>query len=741
MASKKGQKHQCVRCGTKFYDLNKIPVTCPKCGIGKNIGARLAKPRKKDLKTFLWTIFIDPHSKKPEVIAGPNTIDTSSLTEPGWYFFSPGIAAENENINPSDTIYLQEAPVEGVRSYLETYAFKGIGKETAKKLTSEQGPNVLSDLSGSAREISENYGIPLKIARSFEKAWKTKENTRLLQILLRQLGLGNAACKHVMETYGNQILERFLKDPFELVRDIPYFHFEDAQKVVNTLMLDLPRDRKIIAAMEHCLYLSEKDRGHTCAPLERAFGKVAQLIDVEDETIINSIRSSSGYFCFMENKGEEYIATLPSAEREKKISSGLYSLFSVQKSLGDKDTVRVSEFKLPGSLELSEKQKAALERAIKEPVTLITGGPGTGKTTMVIALVRALKAQGRHVTLCAPTGRAAKRLEETPGLRSFEPTTIHLLLTKLKARKHRKIDVLIIDEASMVDADLMVRILDVLGEKNSLIMIGDADQLPPVGPGQVFKDLLKMKGIPNERLVENCRQSEGSNIITAAKSVMAGRLPPYHENMFESQYEFREENDEQKLQDLVLNLYLTELPERLGLDKFNEIQVLTPQRTGLLGTRALNRKIQDNLWAGNKPLLAQENREPLFHGDKVIQTVNNYALGVMNGDIGRILDLKNKIVVDFRGKEIEFDSENSRALEPAYAITVHKSQGSEYPAVIIPTSRTHMHMLGRNLLYTAITRGKEKVLIVGNREVYRAGIGAAWKDFRYTILPLMNAHE
>ena len=741
MASKKGQKHRCDRCGTKFYDLNSIPVTCPKCGTGRNLGARPEKLRKKDVKTFLWTIFNDFHSKKHEVIVGPNSIDTSLLTEPGWYFFPPGISAENKPIEPSDAIYMREAPIEGIRSYLETYAFKGIGKETAKKLTREHGINVLSTLSGSAREISENYGIPLKTARSFEKAWKKTEDTRLLQILLRQLGLKNAACKHVVETYGNKILVWFLKDPFELVRDIPYFYFEDAQKIADMLMLDLPRDRKIIAAMEHCLYVSEKDRGHTCAPLERAFGKVAQLIDVEDETIINTIRSSSGYFRFMENQGREYIATLPSAEREEKISSDLYSQFPVQTSLGDKDTVRVSELKLPGSLELSEKQKEALERTVKEPVTLITGGPGTGKTTMVIALVRAFKAKGRHVTLCAPTGRAAKRLEETPGLRGFEPTTIHLLLTKLKARKHRGIDVLIIDEASMVDADLMVRILDVLGEKNSLIMIGDADQLPPVGPGQVFKDLLKMKGIPNARLLENFRQSEGSNIITAANSVMAGRLPSYHENMLESEYEFREENDEQKLQDLVLNLYLTELPERLGLDKFNEIQVLTPQRTGLLGTRALNRKIQDNLWSGDKPLIAQENREPLFHGDKVIQTVNNYELGVMNGDIGRILNRKNKIVVNFGGKEVEYDSGNSRALEPAYAITVHKSQGSEYPAVIIPTSKTHMHMLGRNLLYTAITRGKEKVLIVGNREVYRAGIGAAWKDFRYTILPLMNAHE
>ena len=340
--------------------------------------------------------------------------------------------------------------------------------------------------------------------------------------------------------------------------------------------------------------------------------------------------------------------------------------------------------------------------------------------------------------LCAPTGRAARRLEAAPDLKAVKPSTIHRMLSQRSGNKTQKVDALIIDEASMIDLDLMARVIDVLDEeKSTLIMIGDADQLPPVGSGQLFCDLLKNPGIKSLRLTENFRQSDGSGIIDAAGSVIAGRTPDLTHVVKENGFTFIERADDQEILATVLDLYMKELPVTFGVERERDIQILCPQRTGMVGTNNLNEKIQGTLRSGRKAIYSEKKSHSFFVGDKVINTTNNYELSVMNGDIGHVLRGKDDVFVAFDGEEKKFDSKAVKSLELAYAISIHKSQGSEYPVVIIPVSNAHAHMLGRNLIYTAITRAKMAAIVIGSKETFEAGIRAAWKDFRYTISPTL----
>jgi exodeoxyribonuclease V alpha subunit len=749
MSDKRGNKIKCSSCGAAFYDMTKTYLSCPKCGIfhvsDKTLQKQNAAKRKNPHKTRknnskpnsdLWVCVLEGGNTKATVVRGPSNLNTSSLREPGWYFFKPLKSGETKPLSPKTALHMMEDPSAGIQSYLQTHAFKGVGPETAKKLAVPETYNIFEDLSRPAKEISVAYGINASTATLFEMAWAKTSKTRDIQIMLRQLGLGNAVVKQIRETLGNDVIEEILSNPYELVRKIKYFTFEDAENIVASLNLDLSSDQRIISAMELCLFRIEKNRGHTCAPLERAFKDNDKLIDVDHDIMEGVLRSATEHFKFAEYDDQEHIATVPSFEREHEIASRIGNLLSTGGAPDEHIDFDFDKLNLRASLELSDEQKEALNGAINSRVFLITGGPGTGKTRMVEAIVKALKSEGRYVTLCAPTGRAAKRLEEEGGLGSFSPTTIHLLLTYVKSEKVKDIGTLIIDEASMVDADLMTEILDILNEHNHLIMIGDADQLPPVGPGQVFKDLLNSDKVPVARLTGNFRQTEGSKIIKLARDVIGGNDPHLSRVTSDKGVIFIPESDEDKMQNLVLDLYNTELPRMFNLETSDEVQILTPMRKGTVGTEALNQEIQNTLWGNDEPLFQEGNRKPLYRGDKVIQTSNNYQLDVRNGDIGTILrgGDNGEIFVSYATKDVPYDRESLEALEPAYAISIHKSQGSQYPAVIIPIARSHQFMLGRNLLYTAITRAKAHVVIIGDESAFKAGVNAAYKDFRYTML-------
>ncbi len=727
-----GKQIKCKNCDTIYYSDEDGSPTCQKCGVFAT--TLHAKGDQLGYNTEVSVIYIKENPIRVVIVDGPSNIDTSRLSNPGWYFFSVNLDIIQTPIDPKKAILLNHLPIIGIQSFLESYYFKGIGKEIAKKLISSSDRNIFEILTLPAHQISKQISIPITIAKNLSKTWNQLSSSRALHILLRELGLNHNVSNQILKNHGNKIISYFLSDPYQLVDLIPQFSFKIANTVVKKLRLKLPEEYKIAAAMNFCLSRTEKRNGHTCGPIDRAFEEVSNLTNTPPETQKTALRSMRKKFIFTRVNNKEYISTYLSNERDEKISVGIKELLISDRKTTQKKLVKIKELRINKSIKFSDEQEKALNLAMMASVTLITGGPGTGKTTLVRALVAAFKNDNRSVTLCAPTGRAAKRLSETPGLKSFKPTTIHLLLVQIKSKKKSEIDTLIIDESSMIDIELMEKIIEILKPENSLIMIGDADQLPPVGPGQVFKDLLKSDQIPTVRLTGNFRQIKGSSIISAAQSVIRGKQPKIDAKDLESDFQFIEETNDERLQQKVIDLYLNLLPPLFGPVQSTGIQILTPQRTHLLGRYALNRVIQNILWPKKKPIIVTPDEQWLFRGDKVMQKTNDYELGVMNGDIGKIKKGGKKITVAINGRDIEYDHDKALALEPAYAISIHKSQGSEYPAVIIPISQKHQFMLSRNLLYTAITRGKRKVIVIGNLHTFKAGIKATWKDFRYTLL-------
>ncbi|MEE2745854.1 MAG: AAA family ATPase, partial [Pseudomonadota bacterium] len=574
----------------------------------------------------LWVCMVEEKTAKATLVCGPSNLNTSALIEPGWYFFQPQKIKGTTLLSVQSALYMTTPPTKGIQSYLETKAFRGIGRETAKKLSIPLTNNIFEDLSLPYKEISNKHGISEAIAKTFEKAWAKTKETHALEIMLRQFGITDKTVNQIIELFGNSIIPQILLNPFELVRKVPNFNFEDAENIINSLSLDLSSDQRIISAMESCLFRFEASKGHTCVPIESAFKGNQFLIDGDYEVIEGCLRSATGYFKFKEIENQEYISTLTSFERENHIASCINMFLSRHVPLNKWTDFDVSTLTLKDSFELSRDQIEALNGALNSKIFLITGGPGTGKTRMVEAIVKALKNLGKHVTLCAPTGRAARRLGEEGGLATFNPMTIHLFLTYIKSMKIKEVGTLIIDEASMVDTELMAEILNSLTSKDSLIMIGDADQLPPVGPGQVFKDLLDSDKLPYARLTDNFRQSEGSGIVKLAADVIRGNNPRLDLETAQAGAEFIYESNENKIQSRILDLYNSILPEQLDLLTSEEIQILTPMRKGAVGTIALNSAIQQTLWSEATPILTKNNSKILYHGDRVIQTSNNYEL-------------------------------------------------------------------------------------------------------------------
>ncbi len=388
----------------------------------------------------------------------------------------------------------------------------------------------------------------------------------------------------------------------------------------------------------------------------------------------------------------------------------------------------------------SDQQIAAINTALSKGVSVITGGPGTGKTTMILGLVRAIKSLDMYVTLCAPTGKAAKRLGEATGLQKFKPSTVHRYL----GNPNIKFDVLIVDEASMLDIGLFLRLLTTIPDGSQLILIGDKDQLPPVSAGQPFKDIIQfmnrnLKNTNEKTEVNLDRHVNG--IVSAAYAINAGKEPDSNFNLENDNFEFVE-CDKEKICETVLEYYFLKLPNILNtnFEKIrDELQVLSPQRNGSVGVTNLNAQIQNKLTKKNVSLYKAQRGKDLefFKMDKVIQTANDYELGVMNGEVGHVISKNEEgLIALFNDKEIVFDDEQVENLELAYALTVHKSQGSEYAGVIIPVTSEHTFMLSRNLLYTAVTRGKSKVCIIGEKESFNKAIREAFKGSRYTGLQL-----
>ena len=733
ISKKFGEKSTCTKCGIKFYNLNKSSTPCPKCGEAqvKNKEKKIPNKKKRVVKEasvdLISLIRLEENKRKAEVLISNEKLDVSNIKKTGWYFLSEEHINADKTINLTKVIHLNNPPLEGIISYIQTYPFKGIGKETAKVIAQSDLSELFSNNKLDINYLMISCGLSEFRAINFIKVWNKSVDHRVLQILLRELGVGNAASNEIVEKHKERALELII-NPYKLL-DISYFTLLNVDLIVQKLQLKISLEEKIIGIMRYVLKRLEQSRGHTGFEIQHAYLEFMKLYKIDQIDLDKVVRGLNDTFVFKFKDKVEYIITRESYERDKNIALALKKL----KEAKVKFLKKIKNYRLPTSLKLSESQDEALKNTLANPVSIINGGPGTGKTHMIQAITHILSKTNINICLCAPTGKATKRLENIKSLEQLGPKTIHFLLEKTKNSHELKIDALIIDEFSMVDVKLMERMLDLLEPGSMLVMIGDANQLPSVSSGQVFKDLLNSNKIPYTELKENFRQKSDSSIVGIANQIIqkSFRMP----KDFKGEFKFWVEKNEVKIRDKILKLYLDHLPKERKINGDKDIQILSPMRKGILGIHALNASIQSRKWEGLNPILEKNEQEKLFLNDKIINTKNNYDLEIMNGDIGEIIRNDKETIVKINNQEVSFNKKDIYSLEPAYAISIHKSQGSEYPIVIIPISKEHTHMLSTNLLYTAITRAKDEVILIGDPEVFINGINSYWKTERDTFLP------
>ena len=744
----KGSKHTCESCGTKYYDLGNANHPCPKCGnvaaanniakskkaaAGGRKGGSADKPEEK-LKTLILFKVSESNPKTGHDIFGRSYDLKFSDAAAGWYVTSAS-DAENNMIRTQDAVlFLSAAPLDGLIQFLSSRNFSGIGQVGASDLVLENGEKVLTSIVKSKNTIAEELGVDKKKANALEVGWQHSPTSNVFNILLNELGLSPFQVREVSSKFGADIVKTLRSNPFELVQAVSRFDFADVERVCGRLHLKISEEQQIVAASEYYLLeRAEKRLRHTCLPKDNLIQRVSELLSKPEASIERTISASGDALIFGSRKDRVVVATKASAARDDQLVKTLMTISKNYSSVSKKDERKVSDFEVRNGIALSEEQVGAINLAVNNPICLITGGPGAGKTTMLQALVSSLKDHDLKVRICAPTGKAAKRIGENRYLEKFKPSTIHMYLAQAKGAKF---DTMIVDEASMIDIDLMLELINSLPHGCSIILVGDAEQLPPVGAGQPFKDLLESQKIPTAFLTGNYRQDSFSDTVISARNIIKGKMPSINGDLSATDFNFFECPQDQQAE-AILRLYFELLPQKLNVSPI-DLQILTPQRPGHVGLIRLNELIQKRITGDSEILFTKKsgNFDMAFRvGDKVIQRKNSYKLGVMNGDQGTILrETKGQTIVEFNGRNVSLNNDERYDLELAYATTVHSSQGSEYPGVIMPVTSSHAHMLSRQLIYTAVTRGKRQVCLVGEAVALKSALAQFQKDFRWTNL-------
>ena len=638
-------------------------------------------------------------------------------------------------------------PMQGraqIETFLASGVIRGIGPSTAKQLLQHFGDKVLDVLEHTPERLRELPGIGRARAKAIGESWTAQKSTRELMLFLADSGIGVARAARIQKEFGGDAVRLIRQDPYRLVRAIRGIGFATADALALKLGLARDAPERIRAGLSHALSEASA-QGHCGLPVDELIPRCAKLLGIDSDRIGAAIAAEvQAKQLTRDTLGGREAIFLPwlfKAERE--IARGLRRV--VQASglpLGGGDEEAGQRPTLHG-VPLSPSQRHAVEVALRSKVCVITGGPGVGKTTIVNSIVQIAAAADAEILLAAPTGRAARRLGEST---DREAKTIHRLL-EVNAQDGRfarneddplECDLLIVDEASMIDVMLMQALVAALPSEAALLLVGDIDQLPAVGPGQVLNDIIHSGVIPVVRLTEVFRQDAASRIIVSAHAINEGRMPELTHR--DGDFYFFTSADSGSAAETIVNLVAERIPNRFGLDPLREIQVLCPMRRGTAGVEGLNAALQKRLnpRASDPNAPRIERLGTAFHaGDKVMQTVNNYDKDVFNGDTGVILGIETEsstAIVDIDGRRLEYKDEELDDLVLAYATTIHKSQGSEYPAVVIALTMQHAVMLQRNLIYTAVTRGKKLVVIVGEKSALRQGVSTAGSNRRWTKL-------
>ena len=647
------------------------------------------------------------------------------------------------------------ASVEGIQKYLGSGLIKGIGPVMAKRIVGRFGEATLDVIENEGERLQEVEGIgPMRLAQ-IRKAWQDQKEIRDLMVFLQGHGVSSTYATKIFKRYGVGSKTVVGENPYRLAMDIAGIGFLTADRIAQKLGFAPNSPLRAEAGLLFALHESVSD-GHVCLPRGLLMEQAAQLLSIPDPTLVAALESLLAQDLVVQETvpanagdvGEHPVHVYLKGYflAEKQAARRLLTLQAhrpLQRRIDTDQSIAWLQTKMP--FKLAPLQEEAVRQSLKEKVIVITGGPGTGKTTLIRAILAVYRQLGAQACLAAPTGRAAKRLSEAT---HYPASTLHRLLDlspqqgRFMRDEYRPLsaDLIIVDECSMLDVLLAHHLLKAVPGHATLVLVGDADQLPSVGPGNVLKDVIGSERFPVVRLAEIFRQARQSQIVINAHLIQQGKLPrlkPPDESSGEvlQDFYFIEKDDPEEVVRLILRLCTDRIPARFGLDPVEEVQILSPMHRGLVGSQHLNTSLQEVLNPSGKPV---ERGGRLFRvGDKVMQVRNNYDKDVFNGDWGRIRDLDmeaQELAVEFDGRAVTYDFSELDELQLAYAVSVHKAQGSEYPAVILPLLTQHYVMLQRNLLYTAVTRARKLAVIVGTKKALAIAIRNDRMLHRHTLL-------
>lgn len=632
--------------------------------------------------------------------------------------------------------------VTAMERYLGSGAIKGIGPSLAKKLVDEFGKDTFRIIEEEPEQLEVIKGISTRKAQSIAQIFIDQKNMRNTIIFLQEFNISLTYAIKIYDEYKEKTYEVIKTNPYQLAEDIHGVGFKLADSIACKIGIDELSPQRIMSGIKYLLLQNSLD-GHVYINKETLINETCTMLEINNINIDNALLELQlKNQIIVKNKNDEEIVYLISYyNMEQYVAEKIYDLANVDLKEYESIDIEIQEIEKESNIELDTKQKEAIKEAMNSGMLIITGGPGTGKTTTINTIITFFEERDMEVLLAAPTGRAAKRMAETTGR---EAKTIHRLLEIAygKDELHQKFernedyplecDVVIIDETSMIDITLMYHLLKAIVIGTRLILVGDKDQLPSVGPGNVLKDIINSNKINTIILDKIFRQANESHIITNAHKINAGEKIDLKNN--KKDFFFINRNNPSHIISEIITLVNTRLPKFSGCTSYDGIQVLTPMRKGILGVDNLNIELQRVLNPPSKDKNQKEYRKTIFReGDKIMQIRNNYnigwkivskynftvdeGLGVFNGDIGRIIEINNyseKVIVLFDDdKKVEYDFTNLDELELAYAVTIHKSQGSEYRVVVMPVFSGPPMLLNKNLLYTAVTRAKEYVVMVG----------------------------
>jgi exodeoxyribonuclease V alpha subunit len=639
---------------------------------------------------------------------------------------------------------IQPTTLEGIEKYLGSGMIRGIGPHFARKLVRAFGADVFEVIEHHPDRLMDLEGIGSKRKEQVQSAWDEQKVVRDIMVFLQSHGVGTRRAVRIYKTYGDHAVAKVTENPYRLAADIYGIGFKTADELA--VQLGIPRNSEIRAraGLSFVLHNFSND-GHCAVPKDTLIEKARELLEIDVDIISNAInaelKTKNIILASIHDVECLFLASLYQAEEG--VAKHIKRLNTGSVPWGNMECTQVMSWVAQKTgVQLGATQQDAVKLALAKKVLVITGGPGVGKTTIINSIIKIVRTKGVAIGLCAPTGRAAKRMSETTGC---DAKTIHRLLEfdpqkfnfKYNNYNPLPLDLVVLDEASMVDVSLMYSLLKAIPSHAALIMVGDVDQLPSVGPGKILEDIINSNFIATIKLTKIFRQAASSKIITNAHKIKLGHMP-----IIESQSEscsdfyFIPADTPEAIHDKLIKVVKERIPAKFNLDPVNDIQVLTPMNRGGLGSQALNIALQQALNPSAEPKVKRFGWV-FTPGDKVIQNINNYDKEVFNGDIGIVqqVDLHENILrVNFEDRYISYDFNELDELSLAYATSIHKSQGSEYKAVVIPIAMQHYMMLVRNLLYTGVTRGKTLVVIIGQQKALAMAVRNVRQTTRLTNL-------